>query len=77
MKCVAAYHRDANRWRSKISYADPLFAVSTPLPLNIIGTPLPRQTAQIDVHHYVGMAYRYIHVPSKLIIYFQHYVLTE
>ena len=37
-----------------------------PLPLNIIGTPLPLQKAQIDIHHDVGMAYRYI--PSKLII---------
>ena len=37
-----------------------------PLPLNIIGTPLPLQKAQIDIRHDVGMAYRYI--PSKLII---------
>ena len=64
MKCVAAYHRDANLWRFKISYGDPLFAVPTPLPFNIIGTPLPYQKTQINIH--VGMAYRYI--PSKLII---------
>ena len=58
MKCLAAYHRDANLWRSN--------AVPTPLPLNIIETPLHLQKAQIDIHHDVGMAYRYI--PSKLII---------
>ena len=32
MKCVAAYHRDANLWKSKISCGDPLFAVPTFLP---------------------------------------------
>ena len=57
MKCVAANQRDANLWR---------YAVPTPLPLNIIETPLHLQKAQIDIHHDVGMAYRYI--PSKLII---------
>ena len=57
MKCVAANQRDANLWR---------YAVPTPLPLNIIETPLHLQKAQIDIHHDVGMDYRYI--PSKLII---------
>ena len=57
MKCVAANQRDANLWR---------YAVPTLLPLNIIETPLHLQKAQIDIHHDVGMAYRYI--PSKLII---------